>query len=272
MAYSIPKNWHQRGALIQKGEKVSDEYYTSRAEVEYIFEEVLKKDQFKDKIIYCPFDSDDSEFTKYLNEYKNDLQLKDFWHTSDDYKNHMDLIEKADFIISNPPFSLLNRGILDDLRGKKFLLFGSKISTGKYYVNLNKDVKFILPKKSGDFCFYSPDIICRKDNTNIPIPHIYMTNIETNDIRPLNEKKYKTKFADLENKVWHEGSVRRLNLDKLKDIPQDYDGEMVVPTTILLSPDREQYEIVDVLREANNLYSDGRARYVRFIIKNLRKN
>lgn len=85
--------------------EVNDEFYTLYDDVEKMVK-IFKKEYYKDKIIYCPFDSDESNFVKYFKDHKDDLQYKELLYTWDDYKNHHDLFLKADIIISNPPFSI----------------------------------------------------------------------------------------------------------------------------------------------------------------------
>lgn len=84
----------------------NDEYYTLMKDViQHV--EVFKKEWYKDKIIYCPFSSEESNFVKYFKEHGDELGIKELMFTSDDYKNHEDLWMKADLIIDNPPFRFL---------------------------------------------------------------------------------------------------------------------------------------------------------------------
>lgn len=113
----------------------SDEYYTKYEEVKFIFEELLLKEDLKDKIIYCPADGEESNFVIYLKQHKDDIQYKELIHTSDDMMMHEDLFQKADYIITNPPFSMLRNDILPLLKRNNcnFFLFGSLINN-KYYL------------------------------------------------------------------------------------------------------------------------------------------
>ena len=89
----------------------NDEYYTLMEDViQHV--EVFKKEWYKDKIIYCPFSSDESNFVKYFKEHGKELGIKELMYTSDDYKNHEDLWMKADLVIDNPPFSIFISEIL----------------------------------------------------------------------------------------------------------------------------------------------------------------
>lgn len=89
----------------------NDEYYTLMKDViQHV--QVFKKEWYKDKIIYCPFSSDESNFVKYFKEHGKELGIKELMYTSDDYKNHEDLWMKADLVIDNPPFSIFISEIL----------------------------------------------------------------------------------------------------------------------------------------------------------------
>lgn len=89
----------------------NDEYYTLMKDViQHV--EVFKKEWYKDKIIYCPFSSDESNFVKYFKQHGKELGIKELIYTSDDYKNHEDLWMKADLVIDNPPFSIFISEIL----------------------------------------------------------------------------------------------------------------------------------------------------------------
>ena len=58
-------------------------------------------------------------------------------------------------------------------------------------------------------------------------------------------------------------------IDKIKDIPIDYDGYIAVPISILFSHNIYICDIIDSRLEVghNNISSDGRSRYHRVLIK-----
>ena len=112
-----------------------DEYYTRYEHVKNIFERYIHIEELKDKIIYCPCDSDESNFVIYLKEHKDDIQYKELIYTSDDFNTHLDLFEKCDIIITNPPFSKIIKEFIPILNkvNKKFFIFGSLISMINFY-------------------------------------------------------------------------------------------------------------------------------------------
>ena len=78
------------------GKKTDDEYYTLPESVDVILD--TRNDWYMHKI-YCPCDSEDSEFVKKLFE----IGCCPIY-TSDDYHNHTDLFQVADIVVTNPPF------------------------------------------------------------------------------------------------------------------------------------------------------------------------
>ena len=103
------------GALLNQ-KAYDDEYYTLYEEVKEIFERYIPIEELKDKIIYCPCDSDESNFVIYLKEHKDDIQYKELIYTSDDFNTHLDLFEKCDIIITNPPFSKIVKEFISILK------------------------------------------------------------------------------------------------------------------------------------------------------------
>lgn len=124
--------------LAQKkaGQTAKDEYYTKYDEVKHIFEDLVDTEQFRGKTVYSPCDTGDSAFTRWFNEHYDEYGLRHYMNTSDDMFNHRDLFEKADIIITNPPFSSTTlkpmMQLIRDL-GKKFFLFASGTGLHTYW-------------------------------------------------------------------------------------------------------------------------------------------
>lgn len=88
-----------KGYLTAKTDKESDEVYTPSYAIAPLLKYVKKSD-----IIWCPFDTEDSEYVKIFKKNGNKVIYShiDLGQNFFDYEPN----EKYDFIISNPPFSI----------------------------------------------------------------------------------------------------------------------------------------------------------------------
>lgn len=77
----------------------NDECWTER----YAVEPLLKYlEPFRDKIIWCPFDTEESEFVKVFKENGYNVVFSHIWNGQDYFTYEPD---KWDLLISNPPFT-----------------------------------------------------------------------------------------------------------------------------------------------------------------------
>lgn len=240
-----------------------DEYYTQRNEVEDIFEKMIGYDFLKNKIIYCPCDGEESEFVKYLKEKKDTIKYKQLIYTSDDFNTHIDLIETADLVITNPPFSKVIREYFPLMlkHAKYFFFFHSVVSMWKYK---NNDVKLHRAKH---YKFIMPCKVRKSNKQEIDINHIYVTNFDCNNLYQHQEIKYTYDeiFKDKQPVYGKTDKGNYLNVDKLLDIPVDYDKPIFVPITILFEYYKQYFDIINYKGKIE--YSDGRSRYTRFLVK-----
>jgi hypothetical protein len=239
-----------------------DEYYTTKEHVELIFEYYIPKGYLKDKIVYSFCDSEESEFVKYIKAHKDELQYKEYIYTSDDYNTHYDVFEKCDVIITNPPFSKLNKEIIPILNKckKKFFILGSWLGMHNYYrLFEDKSVKYIRPKRNVLVAYICPDIIKQK-----AIPTLYITNIE--EVKNyFKEPKFNgNNDAYIMCQINDTEIVR--NYDKINDIPLNYYEPILVPLTILFEHNRQYFNILDN-RVKYWHYFDNKSRYVRYLVQ-----
>ena len=253
----------QTNTKLKHAQKVkNDEFYTPLETVRIIFEHYLKNYDFSDKIIYCPCDSEKSNFVIYLKEKHNCLKYKELIYTSDDFNIHRDLFEKADLIITNPPFSLLVKQFIPLLKEikKDFFIFGNKCTIPHYY-NIYNDIDFYLPdcKKKEEYKFMLPD-----GNTKL-VPIVYISNIKdlcfTRPLKTLN------KNAQISN-IYETGSGYRV-YDSITEIP--YTSEVILaPITVLFQHYRYMFDIIssriDKSKEFRG-YSDGKNRFIRCVVR-----
>lgn len=128
-----------------------DEWYTTKEDVEYFINNIIIP---KDKVIWCPFDKDSSNFVRVLREYGYKVINSHIDYGQDFYNYEPQ--EHYDLIMSNPPFKgkykLLQR--LKQLN-KPFALIFSNIcfNTGKFnrvLGTLNR-VQFIILERRMKF-------------------------------------------------------------------------------------------------------------------------
>lgn len=208
----------------------NDEYYTPMKTVQRVFEVYLSSYDFKDKIIYCPCDSYASNFVIYLLAHKSDLQYKELIYTWDDYNGHGALFNKADIIITNPPFSKLIREFLPLLNyyQKDFFIFGVIAGIEGYYHCL-PNVNFYYTTNS----FENKYITDKNEEKFVSTIYITNLNLDSNFQR----KKFVPTTAELSTIYDLKFNFRAY--DRMSDIPRkdclpDPKEKFLVPVTVLL--------------------------------------
>lgn len=280
----------------------NDEFYTRMEDIEK--ELVNYQDFFKDKVIYCNCDHPtESNFPRYflMNFDKlgikklvstcfikdgkgwNGVKEKDCEYTVEQLKGNGDFrseeciefLKQCDVVVTNPPFSLF-RDYVKQLMDydKKFLIIGNQnaitykeifpyIKENKLWLGTtnNNGMYYLVPKDyeyAESYKFQkviNGQQVCR-------VPSVcWFTNIE-NPRRntPLDlYKKYNEKdFPKYDN-------YDAINVDKVTDIPEDYDGVMGVPITFLYKYYPTQFKILGVL----NPKLKGKLKYKRLLIKRI---
>lgn len=249
-----------------------DEFYTQYVDIE----KELQHYNIEDKIIYCNCDNPHhSNFYKYFKDNFNIHKIKHLYCTgynkdsngyyteyngtdeiikplndNGDFRNEecINILKIADVIVTNPPFSLFREYVklLMDYN-KKFLVIGNQnaitykeifpyIKNNELWlgVHSNKTMEFSMPMS------YEGDVVVgnRKIGkvpaiswfTNIPYINTNKTLILTKKYNPIDYSQYDNYMA--------------INVDKVKDIPMDYDGVMGVPITFLQYYNPSQFEIL----------------------------
>jgi len=189
------------------------------------------------------------------------------------------LLEEADIVITNPPFSLF-REYVDQLIkfNKKFLIVGNDNAiTYKEIFKLIKENKIWLGYTRVKE-FGQPDGTFKKFG-NVG----WFTNL---DVKKRHEdiilyKTYKGNKSSYQ-KYDHYDAI---NVDRIKDIPVDYKGAMGVPITFLDKHNPEQFDIIDGLNRYSILSGptektrgkylaqvNSKPTYVRIVIKRSKKS
>ena len=274
-------------------EAKNDEFYTQLTDIEKELKHY--KEHFENKVIFCNCDDpEESNFWKYFNLNFDKFKLKKLitTHYEKEKQSYMlemyrdengvhsgiktlkqngdfrspeciELLKEADIVITNPPFSLFREYVAQLMEyKKKFIIIGNKNAiTYKEFFPLLKDNKvwigYTSPKE-----FKQPDGTIKKFG-NIG----WYTNL---DISKRHEeiilyKNYNSKdYPEYDN-------YDAINIDKIKDIPCDYDGAMGVPITFLDKYNPEQFEIIGISGNlANAIMIEGKRKAGRFYIGNRR--
>jgi len=194
-------------------------------------------------------------------------------------KECIELLKQADIVVTNPPFSLFREYVAQLVEyGKKFVIIGHQNAiTYKEIFPLIKDSKMWLGYgfKGGASHFFTnyTDTATAGDHREGMI-RVSGVNWFTNlDIAKRHEdlilyKKYTPEeYPKYDN-------YDAINVNKTKEIPEDYDGVMGVPITFLDKYNPEQFEIMGIDRyiEDNPNYGhrftiDKKEIYARILIK-----
>ena len=198
------------------------------------------------------------------------------------------LLEKADIVVTNPPFSLFREYVAQLIEyDKRFVIIGNKNAiTYKEIFKLIKDNKIWIgdTPMGFDMLFDVPDhfaqelVSSKKEGSAYKVVDgvvkgraqaIWFTNLDHGrrheDLilhKTYNEEEY-PKYDNYD----------AINVDKTKDIPKDYSGVMGVPITFLDKYNPKQFEILGIANSARWIghecltVIDGQKKYNRVLIK-----
>ena len=257
------KNSNPANANLNKAKKAkNDEFYTRYEDIEV---EVMEyKEQFQDKIVYLPCDSLKSEFWSFFinnfesfglkkliaTHYEKDGQSYKVW-TNDgnniiqedlmgdgDFRSPecIEILKECDIVCTNPPFSLF-REFVDTIMSynKLCLIIGNQnafvykeifplMMNNKLCTGYNMVKQFNQPdgsiKKFGNICWF----------TNMKVNKYIKKLVLTKTYNPIDYPKYENYEA--------------IEVNRLVNIPKDYNGVMGVPITFIDKYNPEQFEIL----------------------------
>ena len=212
---------------------------------------------------------------------KNDKNVLTVLEENGDFRSRecVELLKQADIVVTNPPFSLFREYIAQLVEyGKEFIIVANKnaitykeifklIKENRLwlgYRNINQDMWLILPDEEEKY----EKIIDGKKMKHIMT--CWFTNIETTKRHEeliLYKKYTPAEYPKYDN-------YDAINVDKVAEIPADYDGVMGVPITFLDKYNPDQFEILGIDRyvENNPHYGhrftiNGKEIYARVLIK-----
>ena len=257
------KSSNPANANLNKAKKAkNDEFYTCYEDIEV---EVMEyKEQFQDKIVYLPCDSLNSEFWSFFinnfesfglkkliaTHYEKDGQSYKVW-TNDgnniiqedligdgDFRSPecIEILKECDIVCTNPPFSLF-REFVDTImnHNKLCLIIGNQnafvykeifplMMNNKLCTGYNMVKQFNQPdgsiKKFGNICWF----------TNMKVNKYIKKLVLTKTYNPIDYPKYENYEA--------------IEVNRLVNIPKDYNGVMGVPITFIDKYNPEQFEIL----------------------------
>lgn len=287
--------------LQSANKEKNDEFYTQYSDIE---KEVSHyHEQLANKVIYCNADNPlKSEFARFFQENFNKLNLskllvsgfpglmyykdstKEYWETlvdDGDFRSEecLKLLQEADIVITNPPFSLFReylKLLIDS--DKKFLVLGNQNAiTYKEVFSLIQNNKIWLGTHSGDMSFKVPD-------NSEPRPTRYWQDESGQKWRSLGNITW---YTNLEHKKRHQflnltkqynpvdypryDNYDAIDVSKVQDIPCNYNGVVGVPITFLSKYNPDQFVIVK-FRKGNDdkdLSVNGKCPYFRILVKRL---
>ena len=254
----------------------NDEFYTQRVDIEN--ELCHYADHFRGKTVYCNCDDPTwSEFWRFFvrnfkpwglkkliaTHYEPDAQnysyklelepdvdgtfsiqkepVKTPLPCNGDFRSAacVELLQEADIVVTNPPFSLFREYVAQLMEyGKKFLVIGSMnaitykeffplLRDDRVWIGCNNPKEFGTPagtlQKFGNICWY----------TNLDIPKRH----EPLDLRG-------NYYRGNEDQYPHYDNYDAIEVSKTTDIPCDYYGTMGVPISFLDKYCPEQFDIV----------------------------
>ena len=187
---------------------------------------------------------------------QNDRNVISILKANGDFRSAecVELLKEADIIVTNPPFSLFREYITLMMKyQKQFLVLGNQNAvTYKEIFKYMRDNELWLGYKSGDMAFKVPEYYEPRETRywvdesgqkwrsmgNI----CWFTNL---DIQKRHEELDLYKYYSAEEYPLYD-NFEAININKVSDIPCDYEGIMGVPITFLDKYNPEQFEIIDI--------------------------
>ena len=178
----------------------------------------------------------------------------------------IELLKESDIVVTNPPFSLFREYVAQLIQyEKKFLILGNfnAITYKEIFALLNDNTIWLGHSRIGKDYFLP-------DGTKKYVATYWYTNMS---------HKRRNKNLTL-TKTYNEKDYPKydtydaINVDKVKDIPKDYDGVIGVPISFLDKHNPDQFELLGIDRyiEDNPHYGrrfriNGKEQYARILIR-----
>lgn len=206
------------------------------------------------KLISTHYDREEATYKmEYTGGDDNDIEVgvKTPLEGNGDFRNQecLDLLDECDIVVTNPPFSLFREYVAVLMKHKKrFLIIGNKNAiTYKEFFPLLKDNEVWIGCTNVKE-FLQPDGSIKKFG-NIG----WFTNL---DVAKRHEKLILWKQYTPEEYPKYD-NYDAINVDKVSEIPVNYDGVMGVPITFMDWFSPEQFKIIGVDEAEGKGFSNG---------------
>lgn len=178
-------------------------------------------------------------------------------------KKCLELLDRADIVVTNPPFSLFREYVAQLVEyGKEFIIIGNMnaitykeifklIKENNLWLGHTHPKVFLQPdgseKHFGNICWYT-NLPTKKRTEDLVLTGVYYGN---------------------EDEYPHYDNYDAIEVSKVKNIPKDYEGVMGVPITFLDKHNPEQFEIVKFRKgdDDKDLSIGGKCPYFRILIR-----
>ena len=301
----MAKSDNLRSAKKAKNDEIYTQYPDIQTEINAYLD--YNADLFKNKTVLCPCDDPEwSNFTKFFTQNFQRFGLKKFISTSynpgamgkifwldrdvngdgkidindlqwdwlagdGDFRSTevTNIRDQADFIITNPPFSLF-REFIDWIwkgPGLHYLLISNKnaITYKEIFPKIKDNLMWSGAKPWSNFEFETPEIDDKGDKIKKSVPAIWLTNIEHGrrhqplQLMTITENLRLSKHGSIKGKTFEEAYPKYDNYDAIEvsftdAIPKDYEGVMGVPVSFFDKFCPDQFEILGMC-ENENLYN-----------------
>ncbi len=196
----------------------------------------------------------------------------------------IELLNKADVVVTNPPFSLFREHIEQIIKYKKEFLVIGNINAITYKnifkliqnneawmgINMGRGISgFIVPEH---YELYGTETNIDDEGNRIISTNnnLWLTNLD-------NEKRHKDipltqTYKGNEEKYPKYDNYEGINVNRTVDIPSDYEGAIGVPITFLHKFNPAQFEIIKFRKGNDNkdLSVNGKCPYFRILVRNKR--
>lgn len=181
-------------------------------------------------------------------------------------KECLELLDEADIVVTNPPFSLFREYVATLMDyDKKFVIVGNQnaitykeafplLRDDRLWLGYNKVKEFVVP--SADHPERGNIVTDGKGGLIAKFGNIcWYTNL---DIKKRHEDLllYR-RYKEDQSRYPHYDNYDAIEVSKVKDIPEDYWGVMGVPITFMDSYNPEQFEIIGCSESEGRGFSNG---------------